>query len=618
MLRCRWFVNCSVKCDVEYFGGFMKLSKVFVCWILFTLVSIAAYAIFYTEKPSYYISLDVGATSLSSANVTWDVNDRNISSKDGFFSINNQIITHHIPISDGVYKQVNISCNRLGDMAEGKCNIKNFKILNLSGQPVFSLDNELQLNRGSSLIIPLNSVKLAHISIVSYIKQIINHVILLSLTFCFALVFFNRRSHSGLIFSCALCIIYAYAMFEYSNVYTGTDAIENINVATNFFGKFPYTSYVEYRGYLWFVILWFISRISAVFSLSFYYTYTIYGCILFALTVVVLLPKIITVISKKPSRSLNQIALLPLLLYLFGKQFFCPIPDTTPFVLLLCSLYFMFLDISNKKNIIVAAVLLGSACLIRSNYYLSVISILLGILFYRSCNFKRKFVCCILFLCPVVILTATNKAFIERSNVPLNNTYLTQAILFNGMNVQKTSPFEIADVRGSTILKQSQIGNASEMNPQKYFNLILKYPVDFLTMYSIRLFNGLDIKYSQVYAYEAFSDAKGRVMFSLINYIFLFYGFAYLFYWFNKDSVREEIKFFALLSSLFLPSLSMVVSFVETRYFLPMSVFILSYGCMSLNFDALKKGMLIKLVLFVIVCFTISAAVYNQSVHVLF
>ena len=596
----------------------MKLSKIFVYWILFTLVSTAAYVILYPEKPSYYMSLDVGATSLSSANVTWDVDDRNVSSKDGVFSIDNQMRAHLIPISDGIYKQVNISCNKLGDMTEGKCNIKDFKILNLSGQSVFSLENEFQINRGASFSIQLSNLKLAHISIVSYIKQSINHVILLSITFCFALMFFNRRSHCGLIFSCALCIIYVYAMFEYSNVYTGTDAIENINVATNFFGKFHYTSYVEYRGYLWFVILWFISRISTVFNLSFYYTYTIYGCILFALTLVFLLPRIITVMSKKPSRTLNQIVLLPLLLYLFGKQFFCPIPDTTPFVLLLCSLYVMLLDLSNKKNIIVASVFLGAACLIRSNYYLSVISILLGILLYSRSDFKLKFVCCLLFLCPIISLTFTNKIFIDKSTVPLNNTYLTQAILFNGINVQKTSPFEIADVRGSAILKQEKINNASEMNPQKYINLIFKYPVDFLTMYSTRLFNGLDIKYSQVYAYEAFSDAKGRVIFSLINYIFLFYGFAYLFSLFDKVYVREKIKNFSVLLSLLSPSLVMVVSFVETRYFLPMSIFILSYGCMSLNFDALKKEMLIKLVLFVIVCFTITAAVYNQSVHVLF
>ena len=232
---------------------------------------------------------------------------------------------------------------------------------------------------------------------------------------------------------------------------------------------------------------------------------------------------------------------------------------------------------------------------------------------------KHKILNVVLLLVPIIFLSWTNKLFTSTLPVGLNNnSYMVHAMLLKGMQVQKTSPFEINDARGIKILQREKILTYSEMTVPRYLELIKRYPIDFVAMYSIRLFNGLDIKYSQVYAYEAYDSDKSGILFSIINYVFLFLG---LYYMYNYITIAGVInKRVCYLLAIILPSISMVISFVETRYFLSLSIILIAIGCCSFNIRFLyRKSYIVKLVIFLICCFTVSGSVYNQSLsHILF
>jgi hypothetical protein len=181
------------------------------------------------------------------------------------------------------------------------------------------------------------------------------------------------------------------------------------------------------------------------------------------------------------------------------------------------------------------------------------------------------------------------------------------------MTVQKTSPFEIPDPRGKFILHQENIASASEISITKYVNMLKKYPLDFITMYAIRLFNGLDIKFPQVYVNESLTS---RALFSLINYILLFFGLSNIINYYRNSG--NKLNYILILCSMTFPGLVMVTSFVETRYFLQIQMILVYCGSLSLfRKTNLQVYNILKLIIFLICCFTLSASVYNQSLSLI-
>lgn len=584
-------------------------SKNVILYFLLAIVISLAYMLFFPEKPMYALHLTTSSNHLAVQQVVWDVDGNGLTSKSATFSDDSAARDHVIVLPSGQYSNLNITCVSPEGIKDTNCNIRNLSIFNDLNQQIYSALPNYQLNHESSLIIPTDGVILKPTSKLKNIKILFSQLlpVYLILICCWLLRAYFKSIH---IFATTFSLMFIYALTSFGTIHTGMDAIENLNVGKYLLSIPHYYSYVEYRGYMWFLIICLISKFANAFNLEFYYAYAIYGSIIFALLISILIPKFIGYVADKPTISCGNIGLFGVaMVFLYGQQFLCPLPDITPLFFVFLSLYYLANDKVSKINAILAGIFIAIACLIRANYYIVPLLILIcyGMLNFNV-KFKSRIVLMFLFILPIVLLTLTNKIFVSKLPITLNNSNLSQAILMQGMQVQKTSPFEIKDARGYEILKQEHIASAKELTVPKYLKILLKHPMDFLTMYSIRLFNGLDIKYPQVYT----SDSGSRVLFSLINYIALFFGMISIMNCLkiNRAAFIKTTYIFAIA----VPSLVMVASFVETRYFLSVSFILVSFSALLFQADFLKnKWLLLKLFIFIICCFTVSSAVYNQS-----
>lgn len=128
-------------------------------------------------------------------------------------------------------------------------------------------------------------------------------------------------------------------------------------------------------------------------------------------------------------------------------------------------------------------------------------------------------------------------------------------------------------------------------NYAKYFSLVLKYPLDIIAVYTRHFFNGLDIKYPEIYITSVYKDST---IISFINYSLIFLFLLYLIHcaWFNfpRLSKSEKKSYISqCCSTLFLNNQKIWLSIIllasippailgaiEVRFMLPL--FILIYG----------------------------------------
>ncbi|MCC2644813.1 MAG: hypothetical protein K0R94_591, partial [Burkholderiales bacterium] len=502
---------------------------------------------------------------------------------------------HIIPLGPGKYNKFNITCASPIGYKNEECFIRDIYISDISGKRLFSISYEKNIVNTAS--IPVNFFLNGNLPLLTQLLQFILHILPVLLILFFLL---SSGSTNALPLALGFSIMFIYAMLTFLTVNTGMDALENINVAKNLFSSMPYYSYVEYRGYMWFLLLSIINGAANLFNIDFYYCYAIYGCLIFTLLVNYILPILAKNLGIVRIHSMNIILLGCALIFLYGKQFFCPLPDLTPAFFLLFGLALLTREGLPWKFF--AGFSVAISCLIRSNYYISILFILIFMLL----SVPPRFLKIILFLIPILFLFMSNKVFISR--LPLHNDQddVIQLILFKGITVQKTSPFEIKDNTGVEILKKEGLNSSGQLTISKYLELIKTYPLDFLKMYSVRVFNGLDIKYPQVYV----SESGNREFFSLINYILIFLGIYYLYNYIRYQATGQKVFYILTLA---LPSLVMAQSFVETRYFLLLSLILISIGTLSANLKLLKnKGFISGLIIFLLCSLTMSYSVYNQ------
>lgn len=576
--------------------NFIVTRRVKYSFILLLIVSVClAYCLGYQAKAGYFLHITTQANNLAVETATWKLNQIDQARKEAIFSVDGVMREHIIPLPKQKYSSFTINCSSPAGDKSTQCLVKNIYISDISGAKVFSLDGEKIIN--NTLTIPVYLGQ-GSISMLDCIYQFILHMLPVLLSLFILLVVGGKHKMALAI---GFCIMYIYAMLVFSNTYTGVDAIENINVAKYLFSNHPYNSFVEYRGYTWFFILWLINCTANLFQIDFYYCYAIYGCIIFTLLLNYLLPNFAKKMGVTKINYLNIILLGFTMIILYGKQFFSPLPDIMPMFFLLLGLN-LLLSISLPWKFL-AGFCVAISCLMRENYYISVVFILLFIVL----SMPRKFLTITLFLAPVLMLLVTNKIFPASS---IDHTGMTQQMLFRGMKVQKSFYFEIQDMTGANILKQEQIDSSAQLTLKKYARLIKKYPFDFLAMYGIRLFNGLDIKSSQVYE---ISKPGQQIVFSIINYILIFFGLYYIYNYFYHASYRSRKLIYLL--ALTIPGLIMVQSYTEPRYFLPLLLVITSLGALSMNLATLKKKpFILGLIIFIVCCITISKSVYNQLV----
>lgn len=589
----------------------MRLSRC-LCFFLLFIAICFSFLGFYSEKPEYLLHVVSNANNLAVENITWNINGINHTTKSANFSVDSTLRGHDIFIPHGKYNNIKIFCYSPERITNTKCSIDSVSISNISKNKVYFISGSKAIVNESSIEYPLQVINLPNISLKEMMKCTAKQM--LPIFLILLLLFFTQCRIGSILFATMFSTMFIYALLSFSSINTGMDAMENVNIAKYIFSHTPYCSYVEYRGYMWFFILWLINEFADVFGLDFYYAYTIYGSLLFSALVVILIPEFISYVFGKNANIKNYTIMIfgAVIIFLFGKQFLCPLPDLTPIFFIYLALFYLTRENSHKINFILAGSFIGIACLIRSNYYLTAFVIVSSYIILSSKNYvlyKTRIFHMIFFLFPILLLSFMNQE-IKPSLIKLNSANLSRAILYQGMQVQKTSPFEIKDARGIKILNLENITEAGQLSLMNYLSIIAKYPFDFLTMYSIRLFNGLDIKYPQVYA----SESGGRLLFSLINYICMFLGVFNLFKFVNLTN--KYVLRNSYLIAISIPGLIMMVSFVEPRYFLQLSFLLVASGVLLMNGELFKnKKFIIKMFLFIIICFMISGAVYNQSVN---
>jgi hypothetical protein len=185
------------------------------------------------------------------------------------------------------------------------------------------------------------------------------------------------------------------------------------------------------------------------------------------------------------------------------------------------------------------------------------------------------------------------------------------------------------DEAGEKIIATEDL-NESNFSMGKYIGIIFKYPIDYLTILATHFFNALDQKYPEIYIKRFYRDTT---LISLINYTFIFVIILYFWYYplFIKPKVKKQDwkgkllfckKLFLenvncwLLLVMMAPIAVALPGAIETRFFLPVHIFIYAVVTFYISYDKLwikiKNRPLLHLcwwLVFLLICFSFSSLI---------
>lgn len=440
-----------------------------------------------------------------------------------------------------------------------------------------------------------------------------------------------------LAFFAALIAMFLYALHNKGLALPG-DAGETWKVAKALADPtYHYHSYVEYRGFVVFVLSGIIYRLSMIFGTDSVSTFRFFASLMFAVLSALSLPTLLgRLVNVTPT--LGKRLLCVATAFLFFRGYFL-YPSNDPI-----ALFFLLLSLNAATGVRRSAILraamaglcLGAAILSRSNYVLACPFVFWLVIAHESAftNMRWRTVGCVVALLLALggmFLLNTRYGIYRASSIggkpntgstSTNGLRVLEAELTTGLRIQRVvwnagddrypGTLAFAENRGRAVLVQE--GRESGwLNLSQYASIGLRHPIDFVIIYARHLFDGMDAAYPTIYVQNAGSRS---LFYSMLNYMLVFSSlFALMRNW------RRIFKQLPVLLALALPALSCTPFPIEPRFFMPLSLLLLTYVIFSNPWAQCSRESMRKMAAlaacYVIACFAISAHVFYSSLQVI-
>lgn len=385
----------------------------------------------------------------------------------------------------------------------------------------------------------------------------------------------------------------------------------------------PYRSFVEYRGFVVFVLNAAIYRLSTLSGIDGVLAFRFFSSLLFAALSAAAWPDALGRLTGTAPTLARRLACVALAFVFFRGYFLYPSNDPVALFFLLLALNAVNTQAPpSAGRAAIAGLWLGAAILSRSNYIVAV-PFVAWLAIARNGAFapQRRVAVArgallVAMLGAMFAANAGYGAYRERVagsahtdgrrvlNGQLTNGLRMQRIEWNAGDGSYPGMPTFGEERGRAILAEE--GRASGwLHAHEYFAIAFRHPFDFAVIYARHLFNGLDLAYPTVYV----PDVRRRsLLFSVSNFTLIFLALVALGR--NFRSLRQ----LPALLAIGLPALACVPFPVEPRFFMSLSMFLHAYPVFA---SPWRRGrhdrrvLALSAALFVAACLAVSAHVFG-------
>ena len=406
------------------------------------------------------------------------------------------------------------------------------------------------------------------------------------------------------------------------------------------------------RGYLFPLIIFAVKRSASLVGISDYIGYEVIMSLVYAIFLAVGVPGLIQLLFHKKVGILQSIAFSIPVLYFWQGTLFYPLTDLLAFIFLVLGSYIILKFKKYVWSVMFSGVFWGGAALVRPVYQITLLPLLFWTIYYyhKEINYGARTILLrsiailvgllIVFTPQILINIAHFSTFSPFVVAQEGGTNLFTKQLGLGIVIQKyetnVGPYYpsasvlFLDRQGDSVLIKSgykaapytengSIYSEKPITLGKYLILVYKYPLDFLSIYSRHLFNGLDVVYNSLYVNDVYDSA---IPMRLANYSLWFLVVIYLPILYQKLNARSMLTSRFFIPLIFAsPSLVSIPTAIEVRFMLPIQLMAYALVAFWILPDFIetssveKKSVVLRhifgYILFVTLCFLLSSNTYT-------
>ncbi|HHX60633.1 MAG TPA: hypothetical protein GX707_07960 [Epulopiscium sp.] len=403
-------------------------------------------------------------------------------------------------------------------------------------------------------------------------------------------------------------------------------------------GKFKFSNYnSSLRGYILPLIYGIIQMIAEMVRIKATLLFNIVHAVFMGIMISTIIPELFEKLLSIRINNKRRFLFFMMVSFFWRGYYLYPLSDFPSLGAILLASNILMKKEKSFLDYVLAGMAIATSILIRPSYQV-VLPVFIVVIIYTLVKQHKKNM--FLYLIPILLgfaIISAPQSYINYNHFntlsPLIQTknsfgdrslYLQQ--LSWGLSVQKyetnigedypDAGVKFLDPQGEKMLINENITNLESY--AQYFRLLIKYPVDAISVYSRHLFNGLDVTYSTPYIMEFFGD---RVLFSLLNYTLWFLLIALIIRSDIKKKIWDTVlynpeRLYAV--SILLTCVISIPGAVEVRFFLPM--YIACYGviCYCSSFKQSVKDIKENWVLytsFILICFILTGSAFANLQH---
>ncbi len=411
----------------------------------------------------------------------------------------------------------------------------------------------------------------------------------------------------------------------------------------NYFDNWPYLNwgFKTFRGYLVPLITLLIRQTGTVLNVNCYVIYFLISAFIYSFAFDILFPKLYETISEKKCSSLSKVTLFLIFFTIWRGYFYFLLLDLYFLIASVGAFYYMIIFM--KKNGEISfndyffwGVILTINTQLRPNgvfLFYVVVFVILFTLFKNSFFPLKKL---IIFILGILLIGIPQMIIFFDAGlgfmlIPKGDVgFLLTSVTMNWINLT-AYPFTLFDTNGIEVLNKYFAHKDIIIGKQSFksnyftsvfdiFSLWACYPVESIKNFILKLFCGMDIRFSNPYPVWNGNIEKLEILFSMVlTYCSNFLGIFSIYSLFKKSKLNfYEIFFFGIIT---IQVLLQALLHIEWRYFILgyfLIYFFVSYYFIDIAKELLNKKHILKFVFFFIVFIVISLYLGSETSKELF